>query len=569
MQNSSAKRSIPVILIILLFIPLIVAIVSGIGVDPYTPSVNSLTAVSVQTADNTYEFTDKEALALYSDITSGAKEVDKAILGTIGFEDETPYKVIYTESTGEPVQFGLYLSKNADDCVYVTPEEKYFLISSDIAQRLIVREEFASIDTSAVLPNLTAQGYGDEEKISVNTYEWTYTALDGNVLTLKNTKESKNPIVKFNDKENGQIKLSFDKIPDIFGIKITDADGTVEFDGTYAELPDANIIYNSDEKFTMTVNAEWIEKDSSSYHGTATYVFEILYDILPTYKVVNGPLPVGDFTILRMSDFNDGEQLYVESEIGLPEKMNVYDIPEEENVKIAIIPYGAHLNWGTSYTLTLKTEAGQTDTVTVGTRAKRNGEGFKPTQSIIIDSISSPDLEGALSKESLEEFDALVADLTENSANEKMFDGKFLYPTGSSKVVSGGAEYGMKREFPVSDFSYTCFGNDLEAMDGQEIKAANSGKVVFAATTTLLGNTVVIDHGFGALSYYGNLSEISVSIGDSVEKSQGIGKAGSTGFACVFDSISGKQSTLCHYAVSMNGIFVSPASASYGISYGR
>ena len=45
------------------------------------------------------------------------------------------------------------------------------------------------------------------------------------------------------------------------------------------------------------------------------------------------------------------------------------------------------------------------------------------------------------------------------------------------------------------------------------------------------GNYVVIDHGNGYSTIYAHLSEISVSIGDSVKTGEKIGLLGSTGMA--------------------------------------
>ncbi len=569
MQNSSAKRSLPIILAVILFIPLVVAIISGLNVDPYSLSAGNLKSVSITTNDNTYEFDDEASLELYADITvSTDKEIDSSLLES-EYSDTKAYEVTYTQSNSDTLKYTIYLSSDDTGCLYKTPNEKYFIIDQKTASKLILREEFSEIDTSALLPNATVKGISGTVKLKASDYKWEYTALDGQQMTLSSSKKATNSeIIKFDDSKDGAIKLDFDKKPDILNITITDINGQVEYEGSYEELPEAGITYNRDKKMKFVANAEWLEKDTCEYHGTATYEFDILFDIVPTYHVVNGPLPVGDFTVLRMSDFNDGELLYIENEIGLENAIPVYDILDEENVKIAIIPYGYHLPWGASYELTLKTEAGQTDTVTVGTRAmNNNNEKFDVQEKIIIDTETSPGLDKACTQKALDEFNALVKELSANSVNEKLYDGQFLYPTGSSKVVSGGAKYGMTRSFKFPDMTYTAFGDDLEATLGQEIKAANSGKVVYAGETTFLGNTVIIDHGFSALTYYGNLESISVKVGDIVKKSDVVGKAGSTGFACAVSSVSGNRATLCHYAVSMNGIFVQPKRVAPGISY--
>lgn len=58
----------------------------------------------------------------------------------------------------------------------------------------------------------------------------------------------------------------------------------------------------------------------------------------------------------------------------------------------------------------------------------------------------------------------------------------------------------------------------------------SSGKVVYKGACDVLGNFVVVDHGYGLKTWYAHLSEISVSVGDIVTTSQTLGKTGNTGF---------------------------------------
>jgi murein DD-endopeptidase MepM/ murein hydrolase activator NlpD len=79
--------------------------------------------------------------------------------------------------------------------------------------------------------------------------------------------------------------------------------------------------------------------------------------------------------------------------------------------------------------------------------------------------------------------------------------------------------------------------------------AANNGSVVFIGTLGLLGNTIIIDHGFGLSTIYGHLSDVDVQRGISVQRGQEIGKTGSTGLA---------QSEEVYFEMRVHGIPVSP-----------
>lgn len=554
--------SLRITICLFLFIPLVLAIVFGLGVDPYSVPVNSLHTLKVTTPQGvTRIFDDEEVLSIYSSITDGAKEITKDFRD---FSAEKPFKLVFSESNSEPLEYKLYVSENNEDFVYVSPDDRYFLIAPDVADMLLTREEFVVVDTALILPSAKIAGFGELMELNASSYTWKYIATDGSHRELNaDSTESTNPVVKF-DTADGALKMEFDKNPDSLRIRIFN-DTTIFFDDNFDKLAGANMLsFDHDEKISASVTAEWYELEGSQYSGVITYNFDLLFDILSTYNIVDKKtLPIGDFTVLRISDHNDGEQLTVINQMGLPEKMNVYDL-EDENVKIAFIPFGCHLESG-EYTLTLRTELGHEQTLTVSTELREEFD----TQSVLINEETDKALSKAFSKETVKQFDELVAKLTSESVNAKLYDGKFEYPTGWSKIVDGGASFGTRREvfsFNSAGDIYVSRGLDLECMDMHQIKAANHGTVVFAGETALYGNTVIIDHGYGILSYYGNLSSIKVKVGDSVTKQDSVlGIAGSTGFACVEDGATAKTSTMCHYAVSLNGVFVAPKSVYNGI----
>ncbi|HET6521555.1 MAG TPA: peptidoglycan DD-metalloendopeptidase family protein [Geminicoccaceae bacterium] len=72
-------------------------------------------------------------------------------------------------------------------------------------------------------------------------------------------------------------------------------------------------------------------------------------------------------------------------------------------------------------------------------------------------------------------------------------------------------------------------GIDLAATRGAWVLATAPGIVVHAGWAGAYGNMVEIDHGFGVVTRYGHLREVSVAPGDQVTDRQEIGVIGSTG----------------------------------------
>jgi len=72
-------------------------------------------------------------------------------------------------------------------------------------------------------------------------------------------------------------------------------------------------------------------------------------------------------------------------------------------------------------------------------------------------------------------------------------------------------------------------GIDIGANYGTNIRAAASGKVIFAAYTSGTGRTVKISHERGITTVYGHASSILVKEGQTVKKGDVIAKVGSSG----------------------------------------
>ncbi|HEY3042165.1 MAG TPA: peptidoglycan DD-metalloendopeptidase family protein [Pyrinomonadaceae bacterium] len=94
------------------------------------------------------------------------------------------------------------------------------------------------------------------------------------------------------------------------------------------------------------------------------------------------------------------------------------------------------------------------------------------------------------------------------------------------KLESG---FGGRRD-PFGGNSYEFHsGQDINAATGDPVVAGASGTVTFVGWQSGYGQLVVIDHGGGLTSRYGHLSHIDVAQGQMVERSQFIGRVGSTG----------------------------------------
>lgn len=144
--------------------------------------------------------------------------------------------------------------------------------------------------------------------------------------------------------------------------------------------------------------------------------------------------------------------------------------------------------------------------------------------------------------------DATIANALKTPEPKRLWSGPFLKPVGSAPANS----FGDIRVIYVGNTEVmkgNATGVRFPASSRTAVMAANGGQVVFAGDLGALGKTVVLDHGFGLVTVYGHLSEISAPLGSLVAKNQPIGRTGSTGFA---------TSEEVHFEVRLHGVPVNP-----------
>jgi septal ring factor EnvC (AmiA/AmiB activator) len=99
--------------------------------------------------------------------------------------------------------------------------------------------------------------------------------------------------------------------------------------------------------------------------------------------------------------------------------------------------------------------------------------------------------------------------------------GKLEWPVRGQ--VTGGFGKAKHPEFSAEVFRK---GIDIEAPIGEEIRAVEKGRVVFAERFSGYGKMVIIDHGERYFSVYAHLSEILKKIGDAVKRGETLGRVG-------------------------------------------
>jgi murein DD-endopeptidase MepM/ murein hydrolase activator NlpD len=122
--------------------------------------------------------------------------------------------------------------------------------------------------------------------------------------------------------------------------------------------------------------------------------------------------------------------------------------------------------------------------------------------------------------------------------------GLMIYPA-NGRLTSG---FGW-RIHPILGYRRFHSGIDFGATHGSTIRAAESGRVIFAGWYGGYGRSVIIDHGGSLTTLYAHASQIYVSEGQMVSQGEAIAAVGSTGLS---------TGPHLHFEVRVNGEPVNP-----------
>ncbi len=140
-----------------------------------------------------------------------------------------------------------------------------------------------------------------------------------------------------------------------------------------------------------------------------------------------------------------------------------------------------------------------------------------------------------------------IKKICSNPTPQRFWQDRFIRMPGAGK-----AGYADQRTYYYDGKAIdqqTHLGMDIASTARVPLKAANSGKVIFADYLGIYGNTVILDHGQGVFSLYSHLSKIDTVVDTLLAKDDLIGHSGATGMA---------GGDHLHFSMLVHGIFVTP-----------
>ncbi len=560
--NGKNKVRLLIVALILL-LPTVLAVYFAFHKDIDTVSAHRVTALSVSSPyGNTASFTDKSSFELYASVLERAQLIDG------NYRDlsaEFPYTVTLTENDGVTQTYSFYMLNASDSCIFIDPNGAYYLLTQKDATTLLAREEFASVNSFAVVPFAAVSGASAEPvTLAATSGVWNYLDADGNYASKEIPDVGERTTVRISLSSIGLLSFYSGVQPDTVLVTVS-KDGVTRHEGDWANLLNASIMSDSDTEYDLVIRAEWLQKEGAEYYGNVTYTGKLLYDVAPTYSMTNNKINKGDFKAIKIQNFNAGDTLTVScADYPFPTELKVYRFADGYDYTFLPVQYTYTPATQTSVTFTLSD--GSSQIIPIAVR-----EGKNPATTKQEHMVSDAALQTVFSEASFAELDSTIAARTAVSEPAPLWNGRFNYPDAANAGVTGNgmAQYGTHRVVnSLYQKDYLHYGLDIAMNEGDPVYASNTGKVVFAGNLTLTGGTVIIDHGCSIFSYYYHLSSIGVSEGDTVSKGASVGSAGSTGFAVKAEGAVFVPAAQVHFAISINGAYVNPYYLwKYDISY--
>ncbi|MEN8200415.1 MAG: M23 family metallopeptidase, partial [Thermodesulfobacteriota bacterium] len=140
-----------------------------------------------------------------------------------------------------------------------------------------------------------------------------------------------------------------------------------------------------------------------------------------------------------------------------------------------------------------------------------------------------------------------ISELCVTPESKQLWSGSFIRMAGSGRA--GFADHRTYYYKGKEIDKQVHLGMDIASTKHVPIKAAATGKVVYADYLGIYGNMVMLDHGQGVFSLYSHLSQINVGLDDMLNKGDVLGNSGTSGMA---------GGDHLHFSMLVNGIFVTP-----------
>ncbi|MBO5648642.1 MAG: M23 family metallopeptidase [Clostridia bacterium] len=507
-----------VIFLLLLFIPTYVAIATYLSAQGgQVEDSRDVVKMSIVDPDGgTHIFTpenkgdnaealNKEAAAEIAFMTSLNRNARKQETMPDAIADAETFTVTYEVFNRKSV-YEYYFTEDPGAAFLKDPDGEIYKITSEDASAFLCKNYAACLYNGSVYPVLKI----GETTVLPQKLDWRYQLFNGTYRPL----DTQTTPDTHNYRMNARLAFSFNIEPDVIDITVYDKDKVIYKDN-YANLSQIKITEQTQLRFH--IEAKWYEVDGKEGQGEAVYDFMATVNAPASFHLNTTTITNGDFCVITVKDKPEDSDILFTSEPDLGAFTPVF--VEDGDYYRALVPFSYEQPAGV-YTFTLSCD-GVTQELVLNVSEKEYKEVSMTVSQAVINATRT--------EATLAAYAEIMTPIAKslNIATDHLFDGTFAQGTPDDAQIRAG--YGRIRVIN-NGASYQNPGVVYMLSEGHQISAVNNGVVIFVGETDLSGVTVVVEHGLGLKSWYKNLSEAVVSVGDTVNRGDLIAYSGSTGF---------------------------------------
>ncbi|MFA9379923.1 MAG: M23 family metallopeptidase [Acetanaerobacterium sp.] len=501
---------------------------TALGTEPVLDAA-AAASVGFTLESTSITITDAGILTDFADIINRGRSVQVDTL-----DIPSPDLTVTVEDTDGATQvFGIYdFTRDGPYAYVLTPDNGYCEVDRQTLFALLSGVSFEPLYVQRQFPNASITADEKQGVLAATDGDWSYKRLDGRYY--ESAVATADEDYKYVLTSPNAPVITFTSEPDVTSVTVTRDDTTV-FSGTLEELLAFRM--SGGGRYEYEITAVWSEAALSSCYGNALYRFCVDYAPKAGFEISTTSSDPGETIVIYATGLAD-EEITVTSPFNFEARFFDYD-----GMRVCLFPLSYHNDIG-SYTLELSAE---------GAYAKYeitlNDKKFEIQNLTVDDDVTDNTIDNSGANA---EFDRIIQPLKAVRDDTKYFEGEFIRPA-SGEITT---EFGAIRTVNNSADSTRHSGIDIAAKRGTNVKASGAGRILYAGSLQLTGNTVLIEHGFGLKTWYYHMDSLKVKTDDMVEQGDVIGTVGSTGFS---------TGPHLHFGMSVGGVFINPDTAINGV----
>ncbi len=542
------KRYIVLFCLLILMIPTYIAIsyiIKGSSAPIVLQNLNSVTLVSPNKAEYVVDYSEDNMDSVMLNNLFSKKKGVKSLPTDLA--TNRPFEITYNSELYSTTVKG-YFTEDPENCYLEYKngiKTTYYRVNKDVAAEFLESKYSEGVYAHASIPELVI---GGKEVYAVSA-DWNYTTYSGDERKANEIAPSNSGVSNVGSVSSNFVCM-FDVLPDEVKVTIKRSDtGETIYSGGVDGIDSINIKENFD--VSITVDAIWNKSEDKRYNGSVCYTAMAKLHQLPYFFLSEPQIKCGEFVVLSCKNIIDANDIWFSSS---PEINYTPVFFEDGEYYRALIPISIELgNQQQTYKFTVK--SGETTselellvlnrsdsqkTVYNISKATLDSLGVKPNGEEIFNPYNSL-------------YQRIKTSIGGNTdfATE-YFVGRFDYGYANGILRAG---FGDSIRFSAWAQGENCYSFDYFYVGNSRkdpISSVNGGKVVYVGEQNYTGQLVVIDHGYGLLSWYSNIGSLGegIAVGEIVEKGAVIGYNGGGGLT---ESFNGTNVSV-HVALTVFGV---------------